>query len=83
MSSISLFETISVFVCEAKSEGCVQEPKNFFSIPVSAAIAVNPNGIKRLLANGLITLFINGNPVFSNGPRILSRNNPDCIIVHN
>ena len=25
--------------------------------------AVNPNGIKTLLADGLITFFINGNPV--------------------
>ena len=34
-----------------------------------------------LLANGLITFFINGNPVFSNGPRSLLRNPPDCIIL--
>ena len=33
-----------------------------------------------LLANGLITFFINGNPVFSNGPRSLPRN-PDCTIL--
>ena len=34
-------------------------------IPASGAdvAAVNPNGIKTLLANGLITFFINGNPV--------------------
>ena len=40
------------------------------NIPASAAdaAAVNPNGIKILLANGLITYFINGNSVFSNGP---------------
>ena len=38
-------------------------------IPASAAdaAAVNPKGIKSFLANGLITFFINGNPVFSNG----------------
>ena len=47
----------------------------------AAAAAVNPNGIKTLLANGLITLFINGNPVFSNGPRSLPRNRPDCITL--
>ena len=29
----------------------------------AAAAAVNPNGIKTLLANGLITFFIQGNPV--------------------
>ena len=37
----------------------------FFCIPASAAdaVAVNPKGIKALLANGLITFFISGNPV--------------------
>ena len=44
-------------------------------------MAVNPNGIKRLSANGLIKYFINGNPVFSNGPRNLPRNPPDCIVL--
>ena len=34
------------------------------------------------LANGLITFFINGNPVFSNGPSNLPRN-LDCIIFNN
>ena len=54
-------------------------------IPASAAdaAAVNPKGIKILLANGLITFFINGNPVFSNGPSNLPRNPPDCIIFNN
>ena len=34
-------------------------------IPASGADvpAVSPNGIKKLLADGLITFFINGNPV--------------------
>ena len=43
----------------------------FLYTPASAAdaAAVNPRGIKTLLANGLITFFISGNPVFSNGPR--------------
>ena len=45
--------------------------------------AVKPNGIKTLLANGLITFFINGSPVFNNGPRSLPRNPPDCIILDN
>ena len=55
----------------------------FFCIPASAAdaTAVNPKGIKTLLANGLITFFISGNPVFSNEPRSLPRNPPDCIIL--
>ena len=34
-----------------------------------------------LLANGLITFYISGGPVFSNGPSSLPRNPPDCIIV--
>ena len=44
---------------------------------------VNPNRIKTLLANGLITFFIKGNPVFSNGPSNLLRNRPDWIIFDN
>ena len=45
MSSISSFDVISVVV---------PDPNNFFCIPASAAdvAAVNPNGIKTLLANG-------------------------------
>ena len=59
MSSISLFDTISI---------AFPDPKIFLCIPASAAdaAAVHPKGIKTLLANGLITFFINGNPVFSN-----------------
>ena len=38
------------------------------------AAAVNPNGIKTLLANGLHTFPIKGNPVFSNGPKSLPKN---------
>ena len=54
-------------------------------IPASAvdAAAVNLNGIKTLFANGLITLFIKGNPVLSNGPKSLPINPPDCIIFDN
>ena len=57
----------------------------FLSIPASAtdAAAVNPKEIKRLLANGLITFFIKGNPVFSKGPRSLLRNPPGCTILDN
>ena len=55
----------------------------FLCIPTSAADAavVNPKGIKTLLANGLITLFISSNPVFSNEPKSLPRNPPDYIIL--
>ena len=79
MSFISSFDIISAFD---------PNPKIFLCIPASAAAAaataaVNPNGIKTLLANGLITLFVNGSPVYSNGPRSLPRNSPDCIILDN
>ena len=54
-------------------------------IPASAADAatVNPKRIKTLLGNDLITFFINGNPVFSNGPGNLPRNPSNCIILDN
>ena len=68
----------------AKSKGRA-DPKIFFCIPASAADAatVNPKGIKTLLANGLITFFIRGNPVLKNRPKSLPRNPPDCIIFDN
>ena len=47
------------------------------------ATAVNPNGIKTILANGLSTLFIKGKPFFSNGPKSLPRNPTDFPILHN
>ena len=50
---------------------------------MSVADAVNPNGIKTLLANGLGTFPIKGNPVFSNGPKSLSKSPPDCPILFN
>ena len=57
----------------------------FLCIPAFAAdaAAVNPKGINTRLANGLITFFINGNPIFSNGPSNLPRNPPDYIILDN
>ena len=50
---------------------------------VADAAAVNPNGIKTLLANGLSTFPIKGNPVFSNGPWILPKYPPDCLNLCN
>ena len=51
MSSISLFDINSVVFPNGKI---------FLCLPASAAAAaVNPEGIKTLLANGLITVFIN------------------------
>ena len=54
-------------------------PNIFLCIPASAADAatVNPKGINTLLANGLITFDIKGNPFFSNGPNNLPKNPPD------
>ena len=73
------------WLCEAKEEERRRPyPKKCLCIPGSAAdaaAAVNPRGIKTLLANGLITFFISGNPVFSNGSRGLPKNPPDCIIL--
>ena len=75
-SSISSFDIISVDV---------PDPKMFLCIPASAADAapVNHNGIKTLLANGLITFFYKDNPVFIVGPRSLPRNPPDRIFSDN
>ena len=50
---------------------------------VADAAAVNPNGIKTLLANGLSTFPIKGNPVFSNGPKSLPKSPPDCLVLCN
>ena len=70
MSFIASFEIIKVVV---------PDPNIFLCIPASAAdaAAFNRKGIKTLLANGLIAFFINGNPVFNNGPSNLPRNPPD------
>ena len=78
MSSISSFYIISVVIL-------LPDSNIFLCIPTSAVVAVvvNPNGIKTLLANDLMNFFINGNPVFSNGPRSLPRNPPNCIILDN
>ena len=79
MPPISPFDIISV----VNERWLCPDPKIYLCIPASAAdgTAVNPRGIKKLLANGLITFFINGNPVFSNGAGSLPRNPPDCIIL--
>ena len=80
--SISSFDIISVVVGE---EWLCPDRKIFLCIPAPAvdAAAVNSKGIKTLLANGLITFFIKGSPVFSNGPSNLPRNPPACIILDN
>ena len=53
----------------------------WIAVSVANAAAVNPNGIKTLLASGVSTFLIKGNPVFSNGPKSLPRNPLDCSIL--
>ena len=55
------------------------DPNNFFLIAVSVAdaAALNGNGIETLLGNDLSTFFIKGNPVSSNGSRLLTKSPPD------
>ena len=79
MPSLSPFDIISI----VNKRWLCPDPKIYLCIPASAAdaVAVNPRGMKKLLANGLITFFINGNPVFSNEARSLPINPPDCIIL--
>ena len=71
ISSISLLKIIYV---------AIPDPKSFFWIVASVAdaVAVNPNGIKTLLASVFSTFFIKGKLVFSNGLWNLHKNSPDC-----
>ena len=62
---------ISVVLCKAEEEEWRRpDPNIFLCIPASAAdaAAACPKGINTLLANGVITFFINDNPVFNKGP---------------
>ena len=72
MSSFSLFDIIntvllllllSLLLLLLWEDEWLPDPNIFLCIPLSAAdaTAINPKGIKTLLANGLITFFINGN----------------------
>ena len=85
ISFISSFEIINIVVCEVKSKGR-PDPNIFLWIAASvadAAAVVDRNGIKTLLGNGFSTFPINGNPVFSNGRKSLTKNLPDCPILCN
>ena len=53
-----------------------------FTISAGNAAAVSPNVIKRVLVSGLITLFVNGNPVFNNGLKVLARKDRHCTILN-
>ena len=63
----------------------IPDPKILFWIAASVADtdAVNPNGIKTILANGLSILLIKGEPIFSSGPKSLPENLPDSPILDN
>ena len=50
----------------------------FSSASATDAAAVNPNGIKTLLANDLSTFFVYGKLVFNNGPKVYQK---FCLIV--
>ena len=65
--SISSFEIINV---------AISDPKMLFWITatVADAAAVNTNGIKTLLADGLSTFFNKGKPAFSNSSTSLPKN---------
>ena len=69
--SISSFEDINAVI---------PDPKYFYGIATSIADAasVNPNATRALLANGLNTFLVKAEPVFSNGPRGLTKNSTDC-----
>ena len=53
----------------------------FLWIPASADATVNLNAIKTLLTVCSSTFFINGKPVYINGPRSLPRNLLDWMIL--
>ena len=76
MSVISLLENINV----------VKPDRNIFlwiTASVADATAVNSNGIKMLLANGLSLFPITGNPVFNYNCKCLPKNPLDCTILCN
>ena len=67
MPSLSPFDIISI----VNERWLCPDPKIYLCIPASAAdaVAVNPRK-KKLLANGLITFFINGNPFLVMEPEV-------------
>ena len=76
ISSISSLEIIKVVN---------PDPNIFLWIvgSVADAAAVNPNGIKTLLANGFSTFPIKDNLVFKNVPKSFSKNPCDCPFLCN
>ena len=60
------------------------DPKIFlWTAAFVVAAAANTNGIKTLLADSLSKFLIKGYPVFTDGPKSLPYNSPDCTILCN
>ena len=76
ISFISTFEIINLVILD---------PKIFFlkAASVIVAAAVNPNGIKTLLANSVSTFFLKGKPVLVMDLKVYLKILPDCIIFSN
>ena len=55
----------------------------WIAVSVADAADISLDGIQTLLAIGLSTFCIIGNPVFSNGPKSLPKNPPGCTILCN
>ena len=63
----------------------IHDPNIFFWLVASVAdsVAFDLNGIKTFLAKGLSKFFIKNKSAFSNGPRSLPKNPPDCPVLCN
>ena len=83
ISFISSFEIVNVSRFD-KSEGRATDPKTFLWIveSVAVSVAVNLNDVKTLLANCFSTFSIKDNLIFSNGPKSIPANTPDCTILY-
>ena len=55
----------------------------FYYEQLDDAAAVDPHGIKKLLANGLSTFPIKSSSLFTSGPKSLPKNTPDCPVLCN
>ena len=74
------------FKSSVENANAVLPDSNIFlwtAVSVADVAAVNSNGIKTLLANGLSTFLIKTKPVFINSPRSLPKNPPDYRILYN
>ena len=72
------------YICSSEIIKVVNPDPNIFlwiAASVADSAAVNSNSIKTLLVYGLSTFYIKGNQDFSNGPKNLPKNPPDCTIL--